>query len=248
MPDRRDKILILAKAMQSAFSESDWTEIGYLTGTDGWIDSHPRLIRSLRWGDDDYRSNVLSYTAYILDSNRINLKILIDFRPLSDWLKTNDSGNYNILYSEVYDLEVPEVIPSVSTDSGLAALSDAQELLRTRGPTSAVDRLHTGLHAFLKSACDQASITYPDNPTANILLKRILENHPSLQNLGPRTDDIKKIIRTSAAIIDTMGTLRNNASLAHPNNELLDHDDALLVINIARSLLRFFDGKLYHVH
>jgi hypothetical protein len=41
-----------------------------------------------------------------------------------------------------------------------------------------------------------------------------------------------------------MGTLRNRASLAHPNEELLDHDEALLVINLGRSLLRFLDAKL----
>ena len=51
-------------------------------------------------------------------------------------------------------------------------------------------------------------------------------------------------MRSSASIVDAMGTLRNRASLAHPNEELLDHDEALLVINLARSLLRFLDSKL----
>ena len=41
-----------------------------------------------------------------------------------------------------------------------------------------------------------------------------------------------------------MGTLRNRASLADPNEDLLDHEEALLVINLARSLLRFLDAKL----
>ena len=44
--------------------------------------------------------------------------------------------------------------------------------------------------------------------------------------------------------MDAMGTLRNRASLAHPNEELLGHDEALLVINLARSLLRFLYAKL----
>jgi hypothetical protein len=244
MLERREKIIVISKAILSAFSESEWTEIGYLTSSDGWIDSHPRLLRSLRWGDEDYKSNVMAATAHILDKDRENLKILVDYKPITDWLKENDSGNFESLYSEVHGLDVPEVIPRVSTDSGLAALSDAQELLRSRGPTSAVDRLHTGLQAFLKSACDQASISYAPESTANHLLKLLLDNHSSLQDLGPRTDDIKRIIRTSGAIIDALGTLRNRASLAHPNDELLDHDEALLVINIARSLLRYFDGKI----
>lgn len=72
----------------------------------------------------------------------------------------------------------------------------------------------------------------------------MLEKHSALRDLGPRSDDIKRILRTSGAIVDAFGTLRNRASLAHPNEELLGQDEALLVINIARSLLRYFDAKL----
>jgi len=41
-----------------------------------------------------------------------------------------------------------------------------------------------------------------------------------------------------------MGTLRNRASLAHPNEELLDREEALFVINLTRSVLRLLDAKL----
>jgi hypothetical protein len=36
----------------------------------------------------------------------------------------------------------------------------------------------------------------------------------------------------------------DSASLARPNEELLDQDEALLVINLGRSLLRYLDAKL----
>jgi hypothetical protein len=49
------------------------------------------------------------------------------------------------------------------------ALADAQALLRDRGPTSAVDRVHTGLHDFLKAACNEKGITYLPDPTATQL-------------------------------------------------------------------------------
>jgi hypothetical protein len=41
-----------------------------------------------------------------------------------------------------------------------------------------------------------------------------------------------------------MGTLRNRASLAHPNEDLLDHEEPLSVVNLGSSLLRFLDEKL----
>lgn len=244
MIDRRKKILVIGRAVQETFSSSEWTEIGYLTGTDEWIDRHPRLLRSLNWGDSDYKGCAMDAVAHILDHDPENLKHLVEYRPIADWLDRNEPGTFMQLQSEVRGIEdVPEVVPERVTDAGLAALADAQELLRTRGPTSAVDRVHTGLQDFLKAACDEEGITYPSDPSATQLLKALLEHHSALSDLGPRTEDLKRIIRTSGSIVDSLGTLRNRASLAHANQELLDKDEALLVINIARSLLRFFDSK-----
>jgi hypothetical protein len=244
MIDRRQKILVIGRAVQETFSSSEWTEIGYLTGTDEWIDRHPRLLRSLNWGDPDYKGCAMDAVAHILDHDPENLKHLIEYRPIADWLNRHEPATFLQLQSEITGIEdVPEIVPERVTDAGLAALADAQELLRTRGPTSAVDRVHTGLQDFLKAACDEEGIAYPSDPSATQLLKALLEHHPALSDLGPRTEDLKRIIRTSGSIVDSLGTLRNRASLAHPNQELLDQDEALFVINIARSLLRFFDSK-----
>jgi hypothetical protein len=244
MLERREKILLLARALEATFTSSEWTKLGYLTATDEYIDRHPRLLRSLHWGDDDYKGHVIDAVAVILDRDVQNLKRLIEYEPVASWLKGNEALTWGGLRSEVYALDVAEVLPDTSTDSGLAALADAQALLRTRGPTSAVDRVHTGLHSFLMSACDSAGIPREPGATPNELLKLILREHPSLRDLGPYSDEIRRLVRTSASLVDAMGTLRNRASLAHPNEELLDHEDALFVINLARSLLRFLDSKL----
>ena len=52
-----------------SFSSGEWTEIGYITGTDEWIDRHPRLLRSLNWGDADYTAHVFDAAAQILDKD-----------------------------------------------------------------------------------------------------------------------------------------------------------------------------------
>jgi hypothetical protein len=242
--ERRQKILLLARAAEAAFSSSEWTEVGYITATDEYIDRHPRLLRSLSWGDSDYKGHVIDAVANMLDKDPENLKRLLEYEPIVQWLIQHEPARYEEVRAEVYELEVAEVVPVTSTDSGLAALADAQALLRTRGPTSAVDRVHTGLQDFLKSACDGAGIAYPQDPTANQLLKPLLDHHPKLQDLGPRSEDVRRMLKASAAMVDALGTVRNRASLAHPNEELVDADAALLAINMARSLLRYLDAKL----
>lgn len=244
MLSRGQTIIALSGAILGAFSSSEWTELGYLTDTDDWTDRHPRLLRSLSWGDDDYKGHVLDALKHILDKDPANLSKLLEYQPIADWLKKHDEGAWRELAPEPSELEVPHIAPRTSSDTGLAALADAQMLLRTRGATSAVDRVHTGLHDFMRAACGQALIEYPPDASANQLLKLLLEKHGRLKDIGPRTDDIRRMIRASAAIVDAMGTLRNNASLAHPNEELLGPDEALFVINLARSLLRFLDSKI----
>ena len=151
MIDRRKKILVIGRPVQETFSSSEWTEIGYLTRTDEWIDRHPRLLRSLNWGDPDYKGCAMDAVAHILDHDPENLKHLIEYHPIADWLNRNDPATFLQLQSEVTGIQdVPEVVPERVTDAGLAALADAQELLRTRGPTSAVDRVHTDFRIFSK--------------------------------------------------------------------------------------------------
>jgi Abortive infection C-terminus len=70
------------------------------------------------------------------------------------------------------------------------------------------------------------------------------EQHPKLQDIGPRSDEIMRILKSMGSIIDTMNSLRNRASVAHPNPELLPEQEAMLVINIARTILHYIDSKL----
>jgi hypothetical protein len=41
----------------------------------------------------------------------------------------------------------------------------------------------------------------------------------------------------------SLNPIRNNASVAHPNEELLNKEEAMLVINVTRTLLHYLDAK-----
>jgi hypothetical protein len=53
------RILALRERVAAHFNAGDWEEVGLLTGFSQLIDGHPRLLRSLAWGDEDYAGNVL---------------------------------------------------------------------------------------------------------------------------------------------------------------------------------------------
>ena len=124
------------------------------------------------------------------------------------------------------------------------ALVDAENLIRTSGPASAVDRVHTALHGHVKALCDAAGIALPDRPTLQVAVKRLRENHPLLVPTGERAGEVSRILYSMAATLDALTTLRNNATAAHPNESLLGDHEALLAINSARTVFAYLDSKV----
>lgn len=139
---------------------------------------------------------------------------------------------------------VPGSAPALTSDVVLRAIGDAEALLQKGGPTSAVDRVHTSLHGHLRYLCDEGGVAYAPDDSMVALFKKLRQGHPKLRDLGPRAQDIEKVLNACSSILDALNPVRNRASVAHPNVELLGRNEAQLVINVGRSLLGYLDGKL----
>jgi hypothetical protein len=135
--------------------------------------------------------------------------------------------------------------PTITSEVVERAIADAQALLDSAGgATSAVDRLHTALHGYLRVVCDRAKIMFSRDATMTALFKLIRNQHPAFAHLGPRAQDIVQVMRAMAAIMDALNPIRNSASVAHPNDDLLEAPEATLAINAARTILHYLDAKL----
>jgi hypothetical protein len=134
--------------------------------------------------------------------------------------------------------------PAFTSEVVLRAIDDVEALLQRGGPTSAVDRVHTSLHGHLRYLCEEVGIPYDRDSSMVALLKKLRREHPNLLDLGPRARDIETILNACGNILDVLNPVRNNASVAHPNERLLGPNEAQFVINIGRSLLSYLDGKI----
>jgi abortive infection Abi-like protein len=123
------------------------------------------------------------------------------------------------------------------------ALRDAEHLLRTNGATSGVDRVHTALHGYCIALCLESGIEAADEAGMTELFKLLSQRHPAFGDMGPRKEDVLRILRALAVILDALNPLRNKTSVAHPNAELLPEPEAMLAINCARSILHYLDQK-----
>jgi len=133
--------------------------------------------------------------------------------------------------------------PKITSAIVERAIADVETLLGTNSAVSGVDRIHTALHGYLQAVCDGQGIPYQKDDSMTKLFKLLRQHHPALQNLGARSQDIERVLQSFASILDVLNPIRNNASVAHPNNDLLEKDEAMLVINAARTILHYLDSK-----
>lgn len=132
----------------------------------------------------------------------------------------------------------------ISSEMVDQAIGDAEVLINSRGPISGVDRIHTVLHGYLRVICAQENITYGKEDKIGKLFKLLRQQHPRFQESGNRSQDIDRLLQSFSAIMDALNPIRNHASMAHPNEALLEKHEATLVIDVVRVLLRYIDNKL----
>ena len=142
----------------------------------------------------------------------------------------------------------PSVVPAPAVKSTAAAtsraLNDAERLLQTNGPVSAIDRVHTALHSYLRELCREAGAEVEGADGTTVLWKRLRAVHPALAKTGPHAEHVGRVVGGIATILDAFNPVRNHASLAHANEALLGDAEAMLVVNAARTILHYLDSAL----
>lgn len=148
---------------------------------------------------------------------------------------------------ELVDTDGPEAVPPptplVTSDVVERALRDAERLIAGEGATSGVDRVHTAFHGYLKAVATKAGLPVPEDAEIRTLYKIIREQHPAFQQARLQQTELDKILRSLAAIVEALNPLRNQASVAHPNAELLEEPEAMLAINSVRSLMHYINAR-----
>jgi len=125
------------------------------------------------------------------------------------------------------------------------ALSDAVLLMKQSAPSSAVDRIYTYFQGYLEAICFDQNIKIDQDEKITKLFKIIKSNHPAFLISTPRSEEINKVLNSLSAIIDALPAIRNRATLSHPNPELLDNPEAILVIDVIKTIANYLENKFY---
>lgn len=140
------------------------------------------------------------------------------------------------------------IIPSINSVKKVIhqALKDIQ-VLYPKSKMSAVDRAHTALHGILQELVeindlqDQITETLPSLNHLYKVVKPIIlgkiQNHRS-KELADR------ILNGYSSIFQKYSEIRNNNTLAHPSEDLIDEDEAELMVQTAMVILKYLDKKI----
>ncbi|KMY56593.1 abortive infection family protein [Geobacillus sp. FSL K6-0789] len=109
-------------------------------------------------------------------------------------------------------------------------LKQAEILINNHSAASAVDRVHTALHGYLKKICDEAGIVFEkDRPTIQEIFSKLKNEHPCFK--VDNDPNFNAIINSISKLLHKLNDIRNNRSFSHLNENILGEPEALFIIN-----------------
>jgi hypothetical protein len=238
-------LIALKRAVTATFDDGRWRELGYLTDQIELVEGHARLLRSLRWGDDDYDSCVMQVLPVVVGRNFERLEEVADFVGLEAWLRNKDPA----LYAELYG--GGEVVPLSHVEEA-ARTRDLNELNRhaariRRGiaddPSQAIGSAKELLETVLKSVVgDHGEHSSDDIPVLLRRAQRELDLDPSSPDRGvPGADVIRRTISNLGQVVVGVAEVRNLYGTGHGRSRAreLNIAHARLVVNAALTLATF---------
>ncbi|MEC5424314.1 hypothetical protein QGM71_12510 [Virgibacillus sp. C22-A2] len=96
-------------------------------------------------------------------------------------------------------------------------LLQADTLISNHSYSSAVDRVHTALHGYLKELCDEQNIVFEEqNVKIQDMWGRLKIEHPSFNiNVKEHQRPINQTVNAIAKFLENMNDIRNRHGLSH---------------------------------
>lgn len=136
--------------------------------------------------------------------------------------------------SPVIDIDL--ITPNFEDRTFEALTRSIKESLDRNEPERGLDRLHTLVVRYFRSLCEKRGIeTSKENPLNSLVGSYV----KALKSEGAIESEMtERILKSSISIMEAFCKVRNDQSLAH-DNELLNHNESLLIFGYVTSCLRF---------
>jgi hypothetical protein len=241
-------IVALKRAMEETFDDGRWQELGYLLGKANVVQDHPRLLRSLYWGDPDYGGCIFDVLPELLGWEFKDLGTVERFVGLRDWLQKHDAPLYGELYD---DADHPPVV-SLDQVEQASAIHDVTELNKhaarirkgiVEDHEQAIGSAKELLETVLKTVIGDHKLKPADDINALLKKARVeLDLDPKAPaGTSPAADSIRRTLSSLGQIIVGVAEVRTLYGTGHGRSKSheLEIAHARLVVNAAISIATF---------
>lgn len=169
--------LAFAAYTAANWEEEDWRQLGRDTGTSDILNVHPRLYRSLSFGDPDYYDAILSVIGPLLregvafgTGEKGRMEFIADFVPdLPRWMQDNAPPRPKRLFSKyLAERDVTEIPEPWRTASNLPAAPDSEEKAGLAANDAQKKQIETGrryVDEYLSRQAPSANTVAPTTPS-----------------------------------------------------------------------------------
>ena len=113
------ELIEIKSQIVKTFGKTEWLELAYSINCQDIVNNHPRLLRSLSFGDDDYEGNVLEVLDMMVKSNSKNLE-----------------GIKNYLAQKSSQIEVSEFISTAHPETPKKIIAFSPQVFEVPAPQS----------------------------------------------------------------------------------------------------------------
>lgn len=184
-----------------------------------------------------------------LEDNHKVAKLLGDFFEAWDELKGYGSPEQppedclQIVRRLKESAPVPDIetVVAITDERGFEQLAKSvRESIERNEPEAGLDRLHTYLVKFFRSLCRKHGIDFDQNKPLHSLAGEYIK---ALKTKGLiQSEMTERILKSTISILEAFNNVRNNQSFAHDNDEVLNHDESVLIFGHVTSAIRFIQS------
>jgi hypothetical protein len=93
-------VAVVPQAVVATFGEGDWRALGLQTGMLDLVERHPRLLRGVKWRNEDYPDVALTVVTKMLGRDFSNLGVMLSNSKIVAWLRENAPELYGEIFAE----------------------------------------------------------------------------------------------------------------------------------------------------
>lgn len=172
------------------------------------------------------------------------------------WIEIRDIGGYSERRAHIFRMFAPILnllnesddsedvnFSRIASRSGAVhkSIEDALVFIREGKYDSAVDRVHTAFHGYLRQLLNEHSAYYTVDESLPALYAKLhvyYESHIQPADVGER---VKMILRSAGGMVNAVNELRNNNTVAHPNGQLIQKKESQLVIRLVNAIIDYIE-------